>query len=100
MTDFHSLYEKYVQDVRRFALLLSGNDALADDLTSETFVRVWTSRGEIRQATVKAYRPQSSAISIATTGGARGAGPSSRITCLTRESRRSGEARPLLSLEA
>ena len=55
MTDFHSLYEKYVQDVRRFALLLSGNDALADDLTSETFVRVWTSRGEIRQATVKAY---------------------------------------------
>src|SRR5215469_9625969 len=55
MTDFHSLYERYAQDVRRFALLLSGNDALADDLTSETFVRVWTARGEIRQATVKAY---------------------------------------------
>jgi len=55
MTDFHTLYEKYAQDVRRFALLLSGNSALADDLTSETFVRVWTARGEIRQATVKAY---------------------------------------------
>ena len=55
MTDFHSLYVKYAPDVRRFALLLSGNDALADDLTSETFVRVWTARGEIRQATVKAY---------------------------------------------
>jgi len=55
MTDFHSLYVKYAPDVRRFALLLSGNDALADDLTSETFVRVWTARGGIRQATVKAY---------------------------------------------
>jgi RNA polymerase sigma-70 factor, ECF subfamily len=55
MTDFHSFYVRYAQDVRRFALLLSGNDALADDLTSETFVRVWTSRGEIRQSTVKAY---------------------------------------------
>lgn len=55
MVDFHSLYVRYAPDVRRFALLLSGNDALADDLTSETFVRVWTARGEIRQATVKAY---------------------------------------------
>lgn len=55
MTDFHSLYVKYAHEVRRFALLLSGNEALADDLTSETFVRVWTPRGEIRQATVKAY---------------------------------------------
>jgi RNA polymerase sigma-70 factor (ECF subfamily) len=55
MTDFHALYVKYATDVRRFALLLCGNGALADDLTSETFVRVWTARGEIRQATVKAY---------------------------------------------
>jgi RNA polymerase sigma-70 factor (ECF subfamily) len=55
MTDFHSLYEKYARDVRRFALLLCGNEALADDLTSETFVRVWTARGEIRQSTVKGY---------------------------------------------
>lgn len=55
MVDFHTLYAKYATDVKRFALLLSGNEALADDLTSETFVRVWTARGEIRQATVKAY---------------------------------------------
>lgn len=55
MTDFHHLYVKYAQDVRRFALLLCGNAALADDLTSEAFVRLWTARGEIRQATVKAY---------------------------------------------
>lgn len=55
LTDFHSLYVKYAGDVRRFALLLCGNSALAEDLTSETFVRVWSSGGDIRQATVKAY---------------------------------------------
>lgn len=54
-TDFHSLYQSYAPQVRRFALFLCGSDELADDLTSETFVRAWTSRGKIREATVKAY---------------------------------------------
>lgn len=53
--DFHTLYERYAPAVRRFALFLSGDAALADDLTSETFVRAWTSSGSIREATVKAY---------------------------------------------
>ncbi len=55
MTDFHVLYERYAPQVRRFALFLCGDPALADDITSETFVRVWTSSGSIRQDTVKAY---------------------------------------------
>lgn len=55
MTDFHTLYQSYAPLVRRFALFLCGNPALADDITSETFVRAWTSRGKIREATVKAY---------------------------------------------
>ena len=55
ITDFHSLYQSYAPQVRRFALFLCGNAELADDLTSETFVRAWTSRGKIREATVKAY---------------------------------------------
>ena len=55
ITDFHSLYQSYAPQVRRFALFLCGEPALADDLTSETFVRAWTSRGKIREATVKAY---------------------------------------------
>jgi RNA polymerase sigma-70 factor (ECF subfamily) len=55
MIDFHTLYQSYAPQVRRFALFLCGDAALADDLTSETFVRVWTSRGKIREATVKAY---------------------------------------------
>lgn len=55
MTDFHTLYQSYAPLVRRFALFLCGNPALADDITSETFVRAWTSRGKIQEATVKAY---------------------------------------------
>ena len=55
MTDFHTLYQSYAPMVRRFALFLCGDPALADDITSETFIRAWTSRGKIREATVKAY---------------------------------------------
>lgn len=55
MTGFHELYESYSRDVYRFALYLSGDPALADDITSETFIRVWSSPEPIRLATVKAY---------------------------------------------
>jgi RNA polymerase sigma-70 factor (ECF subfamily) len=55
MTDFHSLYQTYAPQVQRFALFLCGDAMLADDITSETFVRAWTSRGKIRESTVKAY---------------------------------------------
>src|SRR5215831_1092187 len=55
MTDFHGLYERYANHVHRFALFLCDDPALADDITSETFVRAWTSPGPIREETVKAY---------------------------------------------
>src|SRR6188474_2404593 len=55
MTSFHELYEKYARDVHRFALYLSGDPALADDVTAETFVRVWSAPEPVRLATVKAY---------------------------------------------
>ena len=55
MTGFHELYETYSRDVYRFSLYLSGDPALADDITSETFVRVWSSPEPIRFATVKGY---------------------------------------------
>jgi RNA polymerase sigma-70 factor, ECF subfamily len=55
MTGFHDLYESYARDVYRFAVYLSGDPALADDITSETFIRVWSSPEPVRLATVKAY---------------------------------------------
>ena len=55
MTDFESLYERYAGDVRRFALYLCGDALMADEITSDTFVRVWLARERIRQPTVKSY---------------------------------------------
>ena len=44
LIDFHSLYERYAPDVYRFALYLSGDAALANDITQEAFVRAWVVR--------------------------------------------------------
>ncbi len=52
---FHELYDRYARDVHRFAVYLSGDRMLADDITSETFLRAWNASGRIREATVKAY---------------------------------------------
>jgi RNA polymerase sigma-70 factor (ECF subfamily) len=54
MPSFEDLYASYAADVYRFALFLSADEALAEDLTAETFVRVWTAR-DLRVETVKAY---------------------------------------------
>lgn len=54
-TTFHEVYEKYAEDVYRFAHWLTGNPHDARDITSETFVRAWTSPEEPRMETVKAY---------------------------------------------
>jgi len=53
--DFSGLYERYARDVHRFALFLSGNHALAEDLTSETFVRALVAADTLQVDTVKAY---------------------------------------------
>jgi len=51
----HDLYERYATDVYRFSLFLCGNRSDAEDITADTFVRVWTSPGDIHLETVKAY---------------------------------------------
>ena len=55
MDAIEALYRKYAPDVFRFAYYLSGERSDAEDITSETFVRVWTSGAPIRAATVRAY---------------------------------------------
>lgn len=52
---FSGLYRAYAGDVRRFALFLSGDASLADDIVSETFIRMWNARARVDLATVKAY---------------------------------------------
>src|SRR5215207_580656 len=55
MDAFREIYDRYYQDVHRFALFLTGDAARADDLTADTFVRAWRARDRIQHATVKAY---------------------------------------------
>ena len=50
--DFHDLYTRYAGDVHRFSMYLTCNRALADDITSETFLHAWSSAAPIREATV------------------------------------------------
>ncbi len=55
VTSFSELYRRYAGDVYRFALGLSGRRQEAEDITSEAFLRLWSSSAPIRAATVRAY---------------------------------------------
>ena len=55
MLDFDTLYREYAPRVHRFVLGLSGNPATAEDVTAETFVRVWATRDSVRHETVRAF---------------------------------------------
>ncbi len=55
LTDFARLYREHAADVHRFAVYLSGDPPLADDLVSEAFVRVWTARERVELTTVRGY---------------------------------------------
>jgi len=53
--DFHSLYEAHARTVFRFAYALSGDRTVAEDITSETFVRAWIARDRVDLTTVVGY---------------------------------------------
>jgi RNA polymerase sigma-70 factor (ECF subfamily) len=55
LADFAGLYREHAAAVHRFAVYLSGDPPLADDLVSEAFVRVWTARERVELATVRGY---------------------------------------------
>jgi RNA polymerase sigma-70 factor (ECF subfamily) len=52
---FTDLYRHHAGAVYRFALYLSGDPSLAEDIVSETFLRVWDSTVEVRMETVRGY---------------------------------------------
>lgn len=55
MLDFDGLYREHAPHVRRYVRHLSGDAALADDITAETFVRVWQTRDSLRHETLRAF---------------------------------------------
>ena len=52
---FRDLYRAYAGDIHRFACFLTGSADAADDIVSETFLRAWAGRQNLRAATAKAY---------------------------------------------
>jgi hypothetical protein len=54
MDAFEEVYERHSAAVRRFALFLTGDPSLADDLVAEVFVRAWQARDRIQLPTVRA----------------------------------------------
>jgi RNA polymerase sigma-70 factor (ECF subfamily) len=55
LVDLGDVYRTHAHDLRRFALYLSGDAALADDLVAEAFVRAWTVRERVETTTVRGY---------------------------------------------
>jgi RNA polymerase sigma-70 factor (ECF subfamily) len=55
LVDFARLYREQAPHVHRFAVYLSGDPSLADDLVSEAFVRVWIARERVELTTVRGY---------------------------------------------
>ena len=53
--NFAELYNAYGRDVYRFALYLSGDAAVAQDITSGVFLRVWMSSEPVRVSSVKSW---------------------------------------------
>lgn len=52
---FRDLYEAHAPAVHRFVSRLSGDNVLAEDITAETFLRVWSSDIPVRLSTARAY---------------------------------------------
>ena len=55
MLKFQDLYETYSTEVYQFAFWLAGDGLEAEDITSDTFIRAWTSSSPIRTETLRAY---------------------------------------------
>ena len=55
ITTFNQIHEEYEQDIYRFSFWLSGSSEDARDITSETFIRLWTAENNIKAETVKGY---------------------------------------------
>ena len=52
---FEDLYRRHHDEVRRFALYLTGDEAEADDIAAETFVRAWAADAPVKARSLSAY---------------------------------------------
>lgn len=55
MSTIEEIYRAYSDDVYRFAYWLCGDVSEAEDIVSDTFLRLWGSLDDVRVRSVKAY---------------------------------------------
>ena len=55
LINFETIYTTYYNDVYTFSLWLCKNKDEAKDITSETFIRMWTAKTSIDYSTIKSY---------------------------------------------
>jgi len=52
--EFKNLYDLYFESIRNYIYYRSGNKDLANDISQETFIKVWKKRTEINKEKIKA----------------------------------------------
>ncbi len=51
--EFHTLFKRYFEDVRRYIFYRSGDGEVATDIAQDTFMRIWEKQLDINPETIK-----------------------------------------------
>lgn len=53
--EYRDFFEQFYDPIRNFIYFKSGDEALAEDIAQDTFIKLWENRKDIERKTVKAY---------------------------------------------
>lgn len=53
--EYRDYFEQFYDPIRNFIYFKSGDEALAEDIAQDTFIKLWENREDIERKTVKAY---------------------------------------------
>lgn len=55
LSEYHQIFKELYKPVRNFVYFRCGDADLAEDITQDTFLKLWETRARIDKATIKAY---------------------------------------------
>jgi RNA polymerase sigma-70 factor (family 1) len=53
--DFEQIFSTWYEPIRNFLYFRTGDIQVAEDLTQDTFLKIWEKRNEVRQASIKPF---------------------------------------------
>ncbi len=53
--EYRECFEQFYDPIRNFIYFKSGDEALAEDIAQDTFIKLWENRDDIERKTIKAY---------------------------------------------